>query len=307
MMITYNHEKLIAQALNSILTQRVNFDYEIVVGEDHSTDGTREVLKDFHQRYPQRIVPIFRDKNIGALKNMGATLAVCRGTYIALLEGDDYWTDPDKLQKQVDFLDSNPAAAMCCHRVRFLDLDQKEGIEIHPSRSAGSYSIEDLLKENFVPACSAVVRRDLIGTLPGWHSELAMGDWTLFALVSSQGRIALMDEIMAVYRVHRGGIWSSRSPSSRLRETARMLQTLNRHFHFKYTHIIRPVLAQYYLDLALIQRENGRRLDTWRYLTACIRNGGSNFPHRTLGGLAAYALMGSWYRIFSGSKAASTG
>jgi glycosyltransferase involved in cell wall biosynthesis len=299
MMITYNHENFIAQALNSILTQRVNFDYEIVVGEDHSTDGTREILMDFHQRHPQRIVPLLREKNMGAVHNMGATLVVCRGTYIALLEGDDYWTDPYKLQKQVDFLDSNPTSAMCCHRVQLLDPTGQEHIDVHPTRAAGAYTIENLLSENFVPACSAMLRRELIGSLPPWHSELAMGDWPLFALVSSKGGIQLMDEIMAVYRVHQGGIWSSRSRVSRMREISRTLEVLDKHFRFRYTNSVRPALAQCYLELALMERKNGKRLDTWKYLTACIRNGGSSLPHRTLGGLVAYALIGRWYKLFS--------
>ena len=99
MMITYNHEKFIAQTLESVLAQKVNFDYEIVIGEDCSTDRTREILMDFYRRYPKRIVPLLRDKNIGAMRNMEATLAACKGNYLALLEGDDYWTCPEKLQR----------------------------------------------------------------------------------------------------------------------------------------------------------------------------------------------------------------
>src|SRR5579864_5044611 len=102
MMITYNHERFIAQALDSILAQQVNFDYEIVVGEDCSADGTRAILMDFHRRYPSRIVPFLRDRNMGAMPNFESTLRACRGQYLALLEGDDYWTSPDKLQRQVD-------------------------------------------------------------------------------------------------------------------------------------------------------------------------------------------------------------
>src|SRR4030088_1685053 len=97
MMITYNHERFIAQAITSVLAQRVNFDYEIVVGEDCSTDGTREILMDFHRRFPDRIVPLLRDQNIGAMRNVEATLAACRGRYLAVLEGDDYWTCEEKL------------------------------------------------------------------------------------------------------------------------------------------------------------------------------------------------------------------
>src|SRR5579864_5088925 len=114
MMITYNHERFIAQALESVLAQRVNFDYEIVIGEDCSTDRTREILLEFCRRYPKRIVPLLKDKNVGAMRNVEATLAACRGQYLALLEGDDYWTCEDKLQRQIDFLDEHPDYAICC-------------------------------------------------------------------------------------------------------------------------------------------------------------------------------------------------
>src|ERR1700693_1479404 len=92
MVITYNHERFLAQALESILAQRVNFDYEIVVGEDCSTDRTRDILMDFHNRYPDRIVPLLRNANIGGPRNAMAPRAACRGQYLAVLEGDDYWT-----------------------------------------------------------------------------------------------------------------------------------------------------------------------------------------------------------------------
>src|ERR1700676_4069851 len=97
MMITYNHERFIAQAIESVLAQRVNFDYEIVIGEDCSTDRTRNIVMDFHRRYPDRIVPLLRRYNLGGPENLIATLASCGRQYVALLEGDDYWTCADKL------------------------------------------------------------------------------------------------------------------------------------------------------------------------------------------------------------------
>src|ERR1700730_11718775 len=99
-MITYNHEQFIGQAIESVLAQKVNFEYELVIGEDCSTDGTRAVILDFHRRYPDRIVPLLRERNLGGQKILLGTLAACRGKYLALLEGDDYWICTDKLQRQ---------------------------------------------------------------------------------------------------------------------------------------------------------------------------------------------------------------
>src|SRR6266478_192430 len=143
MMITYNHQRFIAQALESILAQAVNFDYEIVVGEDCSTDETRNVLMDFYRRYPDRIVPLLRNPNLGVMGNLEATLRECRGQYLALLEGDDYWTSGDKLQRQADFLDSHPDYAVCCHRAQIVDdLGASQG-SVFPTSPVGSYGLRD--------------------------------------------------------------------------------------------------------------------------------------------------------------------
>ena len=233
MMITYNHERFIAQALESVLAQQVNFDYEIVIGEDCSTDRTREILMDFCRRYPKRIVPLLRDKNVGAMRNAEATLAACRGQYLALLEGDDYWTSREKLERQVKFLDTHPGSSMCCHRVQFLDETGLAKTDVFPSLPAGPYTIEDILKGNFVMTCSAVLRRDLVPALPLWFRKMKLGDWPMFALVARYGTIELMDEVMAVYRVHSGGTWSSLPLITRLREGTLTLLSMSWTFLLK--------------------------------------------------------------------------
>jgi glycosyltransferase involved in cell wall biosynthesis len=306
MMITYNHERFIAQALESVLAQRVNFDYEIVIGEDCSTDRTREILVDFCRRYPKRIVPLLRDTNVGAMRNLEATLAACRGQYLALLEGDDYWTSQEKLERQVNFLDTHPGSSMCCHRVQFLDETGFAEADVFPSLPAGPYTIEDLLKGNFVMTCSAVLRRDFVPAPPPWFRKMKLGDWPMFALAARHGTIDLMDEIMAVYRVHSGGMWSSLPSITRLLESTRMLEALDRHLEFQYTDTIREVIARPYLDLALTARLNGNRVKAATHLVRCIRNGGWQLQgsRRALAGLAAYTLIGSWYKVFSRAKQA---
>lgn len=106
-MITYNHEKFIAQAIDSVIMQKTNFDYEIVIGEDCSTDRTREIVLEYKAKHPDKFKLLLQEKNVGMMQNFIVTLKTCNGKYIALLEGDDYWTDPLKLQKQVDFLQAN--------------------------------------------------------------------------------------------------------------------------------------------------------------------------------------------------------
>ena len=116
-MITYNHEKFIAQAIESALMQQVDFDYEIVIGEDCSTDRTREIVVAYQQRHPDKIRLLLHEQNVGVSLNDIRVYRACRGEYVAWLEGDDYWTSPHKLQKQADFLDSHPACSACFHPV----------------------------------------------------------------------------------------------------------------------------------------------------------------------------------------------
>jgi|SRR5215469_7076428 len=304
MMITYNHERFIAHAIESVLVQQVNFDYEIVIGEDCSTDGTRAVVMDFHRRYPDLIVPLLRDRNLGAMRNFAETLAACKGKYVALLEGDDYWIRKDKLQTQIDFLDEHSDHAICCHRAQFVDETGADQSRVYPTLPAGSYGIADLFHENWIVACSVMYRWGSVGSLPGWFLTLKMGDWPLHILVGRAGKIHLMDDVMSVYRIHQGGIWSSQPLISRQRETIRMLKALHKYLGSMYTDAIQRTLAQSYFQMACYARREGNRKEAGRNLVSCLQNGGWRVPgnRRAMAGLAAYSLIGSWYKVFSRAK-----
>src|ERR1700721_1190908 len=190
-MITYNHERFIRQAIESVLAQKVNFDFEIVIGEDFSTDSTRAIVAELQQQYPELIVALMRPHNLGAMRNLQETLAACKGQYIAFLEGDDYWTAQHKLQKQVDFLDARPDCAISCHRTQFTDEMNSGHSSVFPSLPAGTYSIDDLLRGNFIMTCSAVCRWRAMGRPPDWFLGLKLADWPMFALLARAGTIEL--------------------------------------------------------------------------------------------------------------------
>jgi glycosyltransferase involved in cell wall biosynthesis len=303
-MIAYNHERYVAQAIESVLAQKTDFEYEIVIGEDFSTDGTRAVIMDLRRRHPGKIAPILRDRNIGPMRNFVETIGACRGRYVAFLEGDDYWTSVDKLQRQVDFLESHPDRVLCCHRVEVLNEAGPAELGILPARPAGTYEIEDLLGENFVMTGSAVLRRDSIGPFPDWLFAMKMGDWPLFAMAATRGRIELLDEVMAVYRIHPGGVWSSLPPIERLQEGERMLRALDEQLGFRYTAAIRRTIIRSYLVMASMARASGRRAQTARHLLRYLRGGGLRLREngRLLAGLTAYILVGSGYRALLPEK-----
>ena len=302
-MITYNHERFIAQAIESALSQKVNFPYEIVIGEDCSTDGTRSIIADLAGRHPEQIRTFFRTQNLGANRNFAETFAACRGEYVAFLEGDDYWTCVHKLQRQVDFLDGHPECAICCTRVRVLD-ENGYGKHARPMRPAGTYTIDDLVKTDFVITCSTVLRRGAVGALPSWLFKMKQGDYPLWVMAARHGKIELFDDITASYRVHSGGVWSSLSHIGKHRERTRMVKALDKELNFEYTRSFTEMIAPPYLQFALEARSEGRRIDVARHLISWARNGGLRLPvnPRLPAGLATYVLIGSGYKMFSRAK-----
>jgi glycosyltransferase involved in cell wall biosynthesis len=304
-MITYNHERYIREAIESVLAQEVNFEYEIVIGEDCSTDGTRAIITDFQRRYPGRIKLLVRERNIGGLRNLESTLTACSGQYLAILEGDDYWTRTDKLQRQTDFLDAHPDCAICCSRVLVFDETGSVKSGVGPTLAAGPYTIEDVLRVNFIVTCSVVGRRDVIAPLPPSLSQTKIGDFPRCVLAARYGKIELMDEVMAAYRLHPRGTWSSMNKAARAQEVARALRALDKELGYEYAETIRQTIAGWYCEAALEAQSNGQRIETARHLFTCIRNGGLQpGGRRLLAGLAAYALIGKWYKVFSRANAA---
>jgi glycosyltransferase involved in cell wall biosynthesis len=209
-MITYDHERFITQAIESVLMQETDFPVELVIGEDCSTDGTRVIVCEYADRYPGRIRLLLPERNQGMMANFVATLNTCRGKYIALCEGDDYWTDPLKLQKQVDYLEKHPDYSTCFHRA--ICLDQIDGSPtgriIGPRIIQLSYSTDDLLRYvEFVPTASMVFRKSFLPQLPEWFQQCSVGDHPLQVLLSLKGPMGFIDETMSIYRS--GGFWSS--------------------------------------------------------------------------------------------------
>lgn len=251
-MITYNHEKFIAQAVESVLMQQTNFDYELIIGEDCSTDRTRDIIVDYQKKNPDKIRLLLHEKNLGGRipgkNNFVQTLNSATGQYVCLLEGDDFWTSPDKLQKQADFLDSHPDFAMCFHNATVLYDDGSRATQpFCPTDQKAVSTIEDLLKGNFIIACSTMFRRGLFGPLPDWFYEVTTGDWALHVLNAHHGKIGYLDAVMGCYRVHGAGVWSGQNrPAlvSRKLELLQAFQSIDSHFNFFYKDIIEVEVAK---------------------------------------------------------------
>jgi glycosyltransferase involved in cell wall biosynthesis len=280
-MIAYNVESYIRQAIESILMQRVNFSFEIVVGEDCSTDGTRDILLQYAAKHPNVVRPLLREKNLGMNTNFFSTLREHRGKYVALLDGDDYWTSPDKLQKQVDFLEAHPDYSICFHNV--MVVYEGGNPAPHPFHMHGrktqlqrpvpreTSAVEDLLGGNFIQTCSAVFRSGLIREIPDWFLMMPTFDWPLHVCNASHGPVRYLDEIMGAYRVHSGGMWSSNmSAFRRIEDVDRMLQAyafIDQHFDGRYRQFIHSSTRWLYKTAAHLLYQEGKTTEGNRYLS----------------------------------------
>lgn len=205
-LITYNHSEYICEAIDSILMQQVNFSWEIIIADDFSSDGTREIVLDYERKYPELIKLLFQKKNVGGGRNFVDLINSASGKYVAYIEGDDYWTDPLKLQKQFDFLENHSEFSMCYHRIKWVytydvpDFDPKK----ESNEGDGLVStIEDILERGwFIRSCSIFYRNF---SLPANFEDLYIGDYPLHILLAYQGKVGFIPKVMGVYRINNRG------------------------------------------------------------------------------------------------------
>lgn len=239
-MITYNHEKFIKEAIHSVLNQKTNFDIELVVAEDNSPDDSETVINSIINDHPKgNCIKYIRNKqNLGPMPNFSNAIKFCDGNYVALCEGDDYWTDNYKLQKQVDFLEQNKKFSMCFHPIQVLQDDTllKDTItrEVRPVTT-----IYELAKGNFIHTCSVVYRNHLFPSFPDNFDSSPIGDYYIHMLNARYGKIYKMNEPMAVYRIHNNSYWSSKKESERIKVWVSFLELIIPNFNFKTQTLLR--------------------------------------------------------------------
>jgi glycosyltransferase involved in cell wall biosynthesis/predicted O-methyltransferase YrrM len=257
--ITYNHEKFIAQAIESVLAQEINFDYEIIVGDDCSNDSTPSILLSLQQQHPGQIQLFLNQTNLGMHKNFVQIFTACRGQYIALLEGDDYWVSSQKLQKQINFLDEHSDYALCFHDALIVFEDQQHPeTKFCPSDLLETPDIERLFQVNYIPTASVIYRAGLVQQLPDWVFELKMLDWPLHLLHAQCGQMKYIDEIMSVYRIHKDSVWSSQKPVWQAKEIIKMMQAVSQNSSPKYKDTI-DISINYFHEMLLVAYEQERQ------------------------------------------------
>jgi glycosyltransferase involved in cell wall biosynthesis len=252
-LITYNHSLYLENCLKNIIEQKVNFEFEVILGEDHSTDDTASIAKKYADAFPELIKAFIRPKNVGPKTNFLHCFLQCKGEYIVFIEGDDYWTNQNKLQKQVDFLDKNPHASACFHNAEILfeDGSNKPNQLINsPNQAQWTYT-KDFLKEKetwFMATASVMMRRKFVNPLPKWFVDCKSGDIPMYVILSENGPIGYLSEMMSIYRKNLGGQSFTDSNTSKafLKNRIFMYSRLNEFTKYQYIHLINPILAEYH-------------------------------------------------------------
>lgn len=254
--ITYNHEDYICETLDSLLSQQTTFSFEIIIGEDCSTDSTLKIITEYQTKYKNIITIVKSEDNVGMMNNFIRTIKSSKGEYLALCEGDDYWTNNQKLQKQVDFMNSHKEYTMCFHNSEIFNNDTQKTIEYFPDiNNERDFSIIDFIDVNYASTPSVLYRKHNI-KFPENFNTFKLGDWPLHMIFADKGKVKYFPDIMAKYRVHTQGVWSAESEIKKNRYTMIMMEEMNKYFEYKYNTIYEVAILRYitqeiyfYLDL----------------------------------------------------------
>ncbi len=269
---TYNHAPYITQSLESVVGQVTDFDFEIVIADDRSTDGTRELVEEFAARHPEQTRLILPESNLGGAGNpiFFRQLAAARGEYSAMLDGDDFWTEPTKLQQQIDLLDARPEYSTCFHDAEVVYEGDRASHRWHQEVPFGQLTarrpepltgLAEIVRGNFIATCSAVFRTP--GELPDWFYRTPAVDWTLHVLNAERGPMAYIDEVMGVYRIHGGGVWSAgKSQLGTLEDVEELVgvhEAIDRHLDRRFHKEVGDDISVLYEAAALGFRDQGSR------------------------------------------------
>lgn len=243
--------------LDGALMQQTTFPFEIVIGDDASTDSTQKIIQEYINKNPGRIRAFLHSENQGPSEpkefagrnNVLQLLKACKGEYVAMCEGDDYWTDPFKLQKQVDFLESHPEYAICHHNVEVIYEDGTASHLFNKSDQKLTSTIEDILEDKWFMATASWLYRNYFLTydFANWHATAAAGDWAVIIQLASHGKIGYLPETMGVYRKHSAGLSNIHAQTNARFWLNRkeMFENVNQWLDYRYDKIIQKTVLKY--------------------------------------------------------------
>ena len=271
--ITYNQDKYIERAIESALMQQCNFTREIIISDDCSTDGTQEIIARYAAKYPDLIKAYFAESNLGMLKNWERALKLCTGKYVALLEGDDFWNDPLKLQKQYNILQAHPDVVISFTNATNKYESGEQGYERYVDKTDELYTTKDLLEYNFIPTCSVVMRNHISDTFfhPAYYKS-PFADWIIHILNSRFGKIHFLNQFTCTYQIHGMGVWGGINKEkqllNKLKAAGCIDEILTEEGLKKTLSQTRKKLLQ---NICLFYKQNGQLLNYFKYRLKLIQ------------------------------------
>lgn len=263
-MITYGHELFIKEAIEGVLNQECDFTFELIITNDCSPDGTDNVIQKILTDHPKKnLIRYFNhSSNKGMMENfIWAVDQAKNSKYIALCEGDDYWTDQKKLQKQINFLNENLDYSLTFHNTLTLRADGSTK-KCNPWTEGKTFEFKDFTSSNFANTASLVYRNN-ITPFPAWFYDLNAGDWAIILLNAEKGKIYYFPETMATYRHHSGGVWSSSSYEEMLQKGIDLMKNLDAKFEFKYHDHFQEGIKKRKKALKIHQQSKKKTFKNW--------------------------------------------
>lgn len=239
-MPVYNHANYLTQAIEGVVNQKTLFKFRLLIGDDCSKDNSREVILKYAEQYPDIIHPVLHGQNKGSTGNAQHLIALVTSRYMGICEGDDYWTDDHKLQKQIDFLEANPDFTVCFTRAGVVNEINEEWPYAFVPLKKDVFTFADIVQENVIPTATVIYRNVFPKPFPDFIYRMLAGDWILHMMALSKGNAKFIDEQTAVYRRHSGGLTNTEDYQRKHEELQIiMFEEMNKYLDYKYDAVFR--------------------------------------------------------------------
>lgn len=271
---TYDHEAFLEQALESVVSQQTDRPLEIIISEDHSNDGTRAIATAFADRDP-RATLLLSPHNLRSNQVVRRAIECARGTYVCMLDGDDHWTSPTKVEDQASLLDAHPEVSAWFHNAEVVGSGGPPDRRWTPSTQAPLVTADTVWSGNPFATCAGMMRRSALVELGDWYDAFfPITDWPLYVLCAEHGHLAFTDEVVGAYRLHDGGLFSARPSKDKLEMIAGFYPRMDRALGFRHHDRARAGAARFFFDWAKVYADQGdRRMARW-CLARTLRSGG---------------------------------
>jgi len=305
---TFNSSQHLPRALDSVLAQRTGFPVEVVIGDDCSGDETLKVAHSYRERHPNAIKVFERSENAGIQRNYYELFERCRGKYIAWLDADDYWTDPEKLAIQTEVLELDASVQVCGHTVRWVTNEGEVKRDRYPSVPSGRHGLAEILRRNFLPSPSVMFRNGIQRGLPAWYFDLApITDWPIWVLAALSGDIVLLDRVMADYVLMPGSSLMSKGNLYWYRADVQFYEHIVSVLPSQWQRFARAEKGKRYEAMAYALRKQGDHTGSRKAALSAFRSPSmlDNFGSKTKALLASLVREAQW-KLSGGRSQIST-